>query len=377
MKLKFLIGLFVLTGFFVSAQSGVTIVDSIKSNGIYRTYRFYKPLSYTGSTAYPLVMNFHGYTSTASQQQFYGNFMPVADTAKFLIVHPQGTLDGSNQPYWNSGISPVGAKDLQFVSELIDTLKTKYNIDANAVYSTGMSNGGFMSNYLACNLSNKVAAIGSVAGTMFTSFSSTCNPSRPVPVIHVHGTADATVPYYGNTTEIAADSLMKYWRVHNNCGATPSFTNLPDIVPSDGCTAVRYLWTGGNSGSTNELYKVNGGELTWPGATFIIGTTNQDFNASVEIWRFFRKYKLNLLLSAEELYKKELAEINVYPNPANNKVNIASDKDMNVKVCDVLGKEIIAQSNSKTIDISELQNGIYFLNITCEGNYFVKKIVKE
>src|SRR4051812_48550249 len=169
-KAKLYLSLLLLTGFFISAQTGATIVDSINSSGIYRTYRLYKPLSYTGSQAYPLVINLHGYTSNSFQQQYYGNFMPVADTAKFLIVHPQGTKDASNQPYWNAGISSAGANDLLFLSQLIDSLKAIYNIDPNAIYSTGLSNGGFMSNYLACNLSNKIAAIAGVAGTMFTTF---------------------------------------------------------------------------------------------------------------------------------------------------------------------------------------------------------------
>ena len=93
MKAKLYLSLFILTGFFVTAQTGVTVVDSIYSGSIYRTYRLYRPLSYTGTQAYPLVLNLHGYTSTSIAQQYYGNFMPVADTAKFLIVHPQGTKD--------------------------------------------------------------------------------------------------------------------------------------------------------------------------------------------------------------------------------------------------------------------------------------------
>src|SRR5437868_6841191 len=111
MRAKIFLSLLVLAGFFMQAQSGVTVIDSIKSNSIWRTYRFYKPTSYTGVTAYPLVLNLHGYTSNSFAQQYYGNFMAVADTAKFLIVHPQGTLDGSNQPYWNAGLSGTGVND--------------------------------------------------------------------------------------------------------------------------------------------------------------------------------------------------------------------------------------------------------------------------
>ncbi|HWY13098.1 MAG TPA: T9SS type A sorting domain-containing protein [Bacteroidia bacterium] len=375
-KAKLYLSLFILTGFFVSAQTGVTDIDSIYSNSIYRTYRLYKPTSYTGSQPYPLVINLHGYTSNSFQQQYYGNFMPVADTAKFLIVHPQGTNDPSNQPYWNAGISSSGADDLLFLSELIDSLKTIYNIDPNAIYSTGLSNGGFMSNYLACNLSNKIAAIAGVAGTMFTTFNFTCNPGRPVPVMHIHGTADGTVPYGGNAQEIAVDTLMKLWRIKNNCNPVPTSSAVPNINTSDGCTADHFLWSGGTAGSTNELYRVNGGAHTWPGATTIIGVTNEDFNASVEIWRFFRKYKLNMFTGINEFGVVSL-EFVVSPNPATDQISIKTDKEFTAKLFDVFGKEVVAKTNLNSIDISFLNPGVYFLRINSEGNYFTKKLIKE
>ena len=375
-KAKLYLSLLLLAGFFVSAQTGTTVVDSIKSSSIFRTYRLYKPLSYNGTQAYPLVINLHGYTSNSFAQQYYGNFMPIADTAKFLIVHPQGTKDGSNQPYWNAAIYPTGVNDLLFLSSLIDTLKAHYTIDPNAIYSTGLSNGGFMSNYLACNLSTKITAIGSVAGTMFTSFNFSCNPGRPVPVIHIHGTADGTVPYNGNSTEIAVDSLLKLWRIKNNCAVSSSSNAVANINTGDGCTADHFLWSGGNLGSTNELYRVNGGGHTWPGATTIIGVTNQDFNASVEIWRFFRKYKLNMFTGVREL-GLENSEFGVFPNPATNQITIKADKEFTASVFDVFGKEVVAHTNSKTIDVSYLSSGVYFLRINSEGNCLIKKIIKE
>lgn len=375
-KAKLYLSLLLLAGFFVSAQTGVTVIDSINSSSIYRTYRLYKPLSYTGSQAYPLVINLHGYTSNALQQQYYGNFMPIADTAKFLIVHPQGTKDPSNQPYWNAGISPTGANDLLFLSQLIDSLKTIYNIDPNAIYSTGLSNGGFMSNYLACNLSNKIAAIGGVAGTMFTTFNFTCNPGRPVPVMHIHGTADGTVPYLGNAQEIAVDTLMKLWRIKNNCSAVPTTSAVPNINTGDGCTADHFLWSGGTLGATNELYRVNGGGHTWPGATTIIGVTNQDFSASVEIWRFFRKYKLNMFISGIE--ETGFAQsISVYPNPTSNVVTVNTNEEITISLSDITGKKLIADTKQKTISLGEFEQGIYFLTVSSKGETTTKKIIKQ
>lgn len=375
-KAKLYLSLLLLAGFFVSAQTGVTVVDSINSSSIYRTYRLYKPLSYTGSQAYPLVINMHGYTSNALQQQYYGNFMPIADTAKFLIVHPQGTKDPSNQPYWNAGISPTGANDLLFISQLIDSLKAIYNIDPNAIYSTGLSNGSFMSNYLACNLSNKIAAIGGVAGTMFTTFNFTCNPGRPVPVMHIHGTADGTVPYAGNAQEIAVDTLMKLWRIKNNTAAVPTTTAVPNISTTDGCTADRFLWSGGTLGATNELYRVNGGAHTWPGATTIIGVTNQDFSASVEIWRFFRKYKLNMFISG--MQENNLSErITIYPNPTSDLITVDSSEELTMSLSDITGKNLIKETDQRTISLIGLEQGIYFLTLSSNEKTVTKKIIKQ
>ncbi|MBP7810129.1 MAG: T9SS type A sorting domain-containing protein [Bacteroidia bacterium] len=375
-KAKLYLSLLLLAGFFVSAQTGVTVVDSINSSSIYRTYRLYRPLSYTGSQAYPLVINMHGYTSSAIAQQYYGNFMPIADTAKFLIVHPQGTKDASNQPYWNAGISPSGANDLLFISQLIDSLKTVYNIDPNCIYSTGMSNGGFMSNFLACNLSNKIAAIAGVTGTMFSTVSPTCNPGRPVPVMHVHGTSDGTVPYVGGSGMIAVDSLMKFWRINNNTNAVPTTSAVPNINLTDGCTADHFLWSGGTLGATNELYRVNGGAHTWPGATTIIGITNQDFSASVQIWRFFRKYKLNMFTTgiAENSFASSFS---VYPNPTSDFVTINSDEETTLSLYDITGKKLILETSQKTISLIGLEQGIYFLKVSSKGQSLTKKIIKQ
>jgi polyhydroxybutyrate depolymerase len=375
-KAKLYLSLFILTGFFVTAQTGVTVVDSIYSGSQYRTYRLYRPTSYTGTQAYPLVLNLHGYTSTSFAQQYYGNFMPVADTAKFLIVHPQGTKDGSNQPYWNAGISPTGVNDLLFLSQLIDSLKTIYNIDPNSIYSAGMSNGGFMSNYLACNLSNKITAIAGVTGTMFSTFSSTCNPGRPVPAMHIHGTADGTVPYNGGSGAIAVDTLTKLWRIKNNCNPVPTTSAVPNINTSDGCTADHFLWAGGTLGATNELYRINGGGHTWPGATTIIGVTNQDFNASVEIWRFFRKYKLNMFTSTIKEYGNELL-FSVYPNPTSDIITINTDEEVSLSLYDITGKNLIQQTKQKTLSMITLETGIYFLHIYTKEIFLVKKIIKD
>ncbi len=365
-----LTGLLFSTSLFISAQT--TVVDSVLSGGIYRTYRLYIPATFTGYTPRPLVIDLHGYTSNATNEQLYSNFMPIADTANFLVVYPQGTnLNGL--PYWNAGISNTGVNDIQFISDLIGILENNYAIDHNCIYSCGMSNGGFMSHALACSLSNKIAAIASVSGSMFYTQYNYCWPNRPVPVMQISGTADGTVPYIGNTTMVPIDTLVKFWVLNDNCNPSPQFTAVPDINTTDACTAEHYVYSGGTYGSSCELYKIIDGAHSWPGSPYIIGVTNEDFTASLQIWLFFRKYRLNQLIGINEL--TNAPHINIYPNPCSNVITIEGDQIETILIKDLNGRVII-ETNKKQIDISQLAKGIYSL-VSISGSFqSVKKLVK-
>lgn len=366
-----------------SSQAQTTVVDSIYTGGMYRTYRLYVPAIYNGTTARPLVLNLHGYTSNALAQQQYTIFEPIADTANFLMVFPQGTKDGSSQPFWNAGMSSSLVNDIGFLNALIDSLDLNYNIDLNAVYSCGMSNGGFMSHTLACELSNRIVAIASVTGSIFsTQYGANCHPTRPVPVMQISGTADGTVPYTGGSGMMHIDTVVKYWVVKNNCNQTAAFNNVPNINSGDGCNAEHYVYSGGNLGSSVELYKIIGGGHTWPGSPFIIGTTNQDFSASKEIWRFFRQYRLNILTTVSEVDEQNL-DLQLYPNPAKNVLTIHFNKEDNflysVDVTDVLGKVVTSKNlENNSLTIEQLNSGIYFISLKKSGLEIAKqKFVKE
>lgn len=368
MKHKLLLLLSVIS-FSIAAQT--TVIDSIYTGGMYRNYRIYIPAAYTGTTAWPLVFDLHGYTSSASAQQAYSNFMPIADTAHFLTVYPNGTLSGG-YPYWNAGFGG-SVNDVAFISALIDSLSAQYNIDPNSVYSCGMSNGGYMSHTLACDLSSRIAAIASVTGSMSTYQHMICNPGRPVPVMQISGTADATVYYNGGAGYLHIDSVVKYWVTENSCNAWGSFSNVPNINTMDGCTAEHYVWNLGLSGSTVELYKIINGGHTWPGSPFIIGTTNYDFSASEKIWLFFRKYKLNMLTGIDAISKMDA--LNIYPNPANDVLNVEGKGILEFRIVDMNGK-VVLTGNQSQIDISRLSKGVYSVLVFSENSRTVKKLVK-
>ena len=362
--------------FIVKAQT--TVVDSIFIGGQYRNYRLYVPAIYTGATARPLIINLHGYTSNAQQQQLYSNFMPIADTANFLMVYPNGTFS-SGQRFWNAGISGALVNDIAFLNALIDSLDLTYNINLNRVYSTGMSNGGYMSHTLACELSNRITAIASVTGSIFTTqYGSNCHPMRPVPVMQIHGTSDPTVPYIGSSTSMPIDTVVKYWVKKNNCNTSATFSNVPNTNTADGCTAEHYLYSGGTNGSTVEFFKIIGGLHTWPGFPFGGVGTNLDMNASKEIWRFFSKYTLSNLTTVNE--NESLTQsLVVYPNPATSVLSFNIDNIESVIIADVLGKIVLSETvQANSISVNNLNSGIYFLSVKTQSGAVAKvKFIKE
>ncbi|MCD4655830.1 hypothetical protein K8T06_18065 [bacterium] len=278
--------------------AGETINGSIMHDGIQRDYILYIPASYSGDVSVPLVFNFHGYTCTAFDQMYYGDFRPIADTANFIIVHPQGTLL-DNKTHWNVGGWTSGSTtdDIGFTSALIDSIASEYNIDLTRVYATGMSNGGFMSFLLACQLGGKIAAIASVTGSMTPETYDECSPVHPTAILQIHGTNDSVVPYTGNSWAKTIDDVLQYWIISNNCSPTATTTTMPDIDPTDGSTVEHIVYDGGDNGVSVEHFKVIGGEHTWPGSAFGSVGTNHDIDASAEIWNFFSKYDINGLIT--------------------------------------------------------------------------------
>lgn len=347
------------------SYSQQTINGSITHGGLTRTYILYVPASYSAGTPAPLVFNFHGYTSNATEQMFYGDFRPIADTAGFLLIHPMGTLDGSGQPYWNSGWGGT-VDDIGFTSALIDSLSLTYSINQDRVFSTGMSNGGFMSYTLACELSDRIAAIASVTGAMNLNQSSTCNASHQMPVMEIHGTSDATVAYIGASWIEATSNTLNYWATFNNCAIPAIMTPVPNINLTDGCTAEHYVYQNGINGVEVEHYKIIGGGHTWPGASFTVGVTNRDIDASIKIWEFFMQYDINGKIGYTAL--NDLSSNNkltVYPNPALNTISIKGIENSGnitaIQITTISGKKVkFLESYNESIDISDLVDGIYF-----------------
>lgn len=358
----------------VSAQS--TITGSFVHGGLTRDYRIYIPAAYTQGTPVPVVFNLHGYGSNMLEQEQYGDFRSIADTANFIIIHPNGTPDGSNELNWNSfGLTTVD--DVGFLSRLLDTVMANYSVNPARVYSTGMSNGGFMSYHLACNLSNRITAVASVTGSMTITNMNACSPNHPTPIMQIHGTADGTVPYLGNSFMVAIETLVTNWVNENNCNATPITINVPNSSTTDGCTATHYTYTGGTNGATVEFYKVTGGGHTWPGAPIAIGVTNMDFSASKEIWRFFSQFSLGQLLNVEE--QTDNGFFSAYPNPSNGMVtlNFNDNSQKEINVYNNLGQLVLSKvSADQNIELNFAnQTGVFLVMVSTEKGQQTKKII--
>jgi len=374
--MRFITVLLLLVGCTFLSFSQQTINASISHDGIQRDYILYIPELYDGSTAVPLVFNFHGYGSNAAQQMFYGDFRDIADTEGFLLVHPEGTTFIGDQ-FWNVGFPGLSSNidDVGFTEALIDELATLYAIDLDRVYATGMSNGGFMSFLLACQLSEKIAAVASVTGSMTQDTFDDCNAQHPTPVLQIHGTDDGVVLYNGNNLSIPIADVISYWVDFNNCETTPTTTTLPDVDVSDGSTIEHSVYEDGDNGITTEHMKVIGGGHTWPGSVINTAGTNQDIDASMEIWLFFSRFDINGPLSTDDFDNNQ---VTIYPNPTQSKINLSLNyaKEVHYKLFSPLGKQLMTgtiTSSNEEIDISHLPSNIYFLKL---GNQ-VHKVLKS
>ncbi len=307
-----------------------TVNDSIFHDNSYRSYKIYIPAIYNALQPTPLVFNFHGLTGTSSIAMWHADFRSIADTANFIIVHPQGLLNNLGETHWNVGQIGTSINDIDFVSVLLDSLSLEYNINSDRVYSTGMSNGAYMSYRLACELSDKIAAIAPVAGSYISYMLNSCNPTHPTPVLHIHGVADSSSIYYGKPGVESIPSIISYWVNHNQCDTQSVITQIANINLMDSSTVEHYSWDNGIHGVGVEHFKIIEGGHTWPGSNFPNGSgiTNYDINASLEIWNFFSRYDINGLINSST----EIIESDIY----NRRV---------LKVIDLLGRETIESIN--------------------------------
>jgi polyhydroxybutyrate depolymerase len=362
------------------------IVDSqVHSGNLLRHYRLYIPASYRPGKPVPLLLNIHALTSSDGYQEYYGDFRPIADTANFLILHPNGEVNSAGDRMWNVFDAPSagGVDDVAYLSALIDTICARYSVDKDRIYSTGMSNGGFMSYELACQLNGRIAAVASVAGTQNITRLAQCAPQHPTPVLAIHGTADGAVPYEGTTSInqwASVSSILNYWVRYNGCTATPTVGPVPNSSQTDNSTVEHLVWARGRNGATVEHLRVLGGEHTWPSAPQIFGVTNFDISASVEIWRFLRRFSLNQLSATEQ------PKLSVWPIPVDDAglVYVRAKtplKPGDIALFDAVGRAVpvVASGFGDAVTVLDTHlwaKGTYHLRVTANNQVYRQKLIK-
>ncbi len=264
-------------------------------SGKTRGFLLHVPKSYRSGQPTPLVISLHGFGEWPAHLMRVSGWNEVADEFGFIVVYPRG----SGLPlHWSSnGLAGEDRKmgeDVQFISELLDELEGKYSIDTNRVYANGLSNGGGMSCLLACRLSGRIAAIGSVSGAYLLPRKE-WNAPRRVPMILFHGTEDPLVPFHGGPSRIFrvpfpdVPDWVHWLGTNNGCVADP--VRLPHCGKASG---VRY------AGETNAaevvFYTLKGGGHTWPGGkkmpAFLVGFTPSDISATRLMWDFFQQHPM-------------------------------------------------------------------------------------
>ena len=270
-------------------------------NGETRQYILHRPDGLQENS--PLVFVLHGLGGSASGIREYSRMDKVADENGFAVCYPQGTGGSEDTKYtkkgthfWNVGYEVhknETVDDVEFITSLAMFLQEKYNLDSEKTFCTGMSNGGDMSYLLGCAAPDIFKAIAPITGCMMKWIYDSCNENDPVPVFHVHGTADHTTYYDGDEENrdewgayMGVERTINLWIERNECSNT-SVDTLPDIDKNDGSIVVAQKNTGGKNNNEVWFYKVIGGDHEWPQG-WPKNSGNQDLNTSAEIWNFFQ-----------------------------------------------------------------------------------------
>lgn len=374
---KRLLSLFIFTSIINLSHAQDFISETMEHDGLTREYSIYVPSSYDGTIDFPLLFNFHGGNDVIANWQTTSDMTSLADTADFILVYPQARPDPSdgNSLNWLPK-TPGTFDDVPFVSEMIDSISSEYQIDLNRIYACGYSLGGEFSYELACKLSSRIAAIAAVARTMQADPNSYCSPIHPTGVLTILGTDDFISPYDGLTFDgieyyISAAETHSYWATYNNCDPNATMSSVSPTVE-------RYTWSTASGCAYVEELKVIGGGHDWPGSF-----GNMTIDANEEIWQFVSSYDINGLIgcTTTSINENNNSQVNykVYPNPLSSQLTIEIEiaKGKEYRIFSTIGELVLSgrlNSNISTIDLLSLSPNVYILNI---DNHSIKLIKTE
>jgi len=274
--------------------------------GIHRTYILHVPRTGLKDLRLPLIIVLHGGGGTGKGMLSltFSEFDSLADRDTAVVVYP----DGVNRS-WRDGRAnkeDLEVDDVGFIAALIDSLERTLNVDPRRVYVTGISNGAMMTYRLACDMSERFAAVAPVDGAIPEEIAEGCSPEAPLSLLAINNTEDPLVHWEGGDVTgpfgmrklgkvLSVKQSVETWVARNGCSTTPVVSEEPDRDPDDRTRIQKEMYGGGKEGTEVILYAVKGGGHTWPGGlqyapASIIGRTSKDMNACQVIWDFFKTH---------------------------------------------------------------------------------------
>jgi polyhydroxybutyrate depolymerase len=288
-------------------EKGLLTNQVITIEGVDRYYHLFVPNNPLNA---PVVFLFHGNGGSFDDmlgltgvKAPYKVWLDIANQENLIIIVPNGTLSSLDTRGWNDCRNDAPrtptVNDVQFIVDLLDFIKEKYNSDDSRVFAVGTSNGGHFANRLAREIPDRITAFASIVAS--SAVNSVCSDStEPVSALFMNGTGDPIMPYdggdTGNGVVFSTESTVSYWVQRNATDTIPVVTNFPDINTNDSSTVTRYLYENGENGTEVVLYKVNNGGHTEPSISehyssiwlWIVGNQNGDIEMANEVWNFFK-----------------------------------------------------------------------------------------
>lgn len=277
---------------------------SMNWGGYERSYWVHLPPAQKMASPAPLLFVLHGGGGTAKGMPgfTFGRFNELADQDGFIVVYPQGIEKqwndgriGDQTKAWKENIDDVG-----FIVKIVESLSKEYNIDQERIFTSGISNGGFMSSRLLCDRPDVFRGGAVLTATISEDYFPKCQPAQPAAVLIMNGTEDTLVPYNGGPvkvlnktrgTVLSTDDYVNFWMEKNGCTTKKPMVNLPD-KKDDGTTVTIQEYTDCNKRGSLILYTIKGGGHTWPGGIQylgerLVGKTSREIIACDVIWEYF------------------------------------------------------------------------------------------
>jgi polyhydroxybutyrate depolymerase len=282
-----------------AAESPGTADYRIQVGALERTYMLHvptiRPRRLGRDVAYSLVIVLHGSGASGETVRRMSEMDALADSARFLVAYPNGTTGRLGlESDWNAGeccgtAESRNVDDVAFIHDLIAHLATKMPVDRRRVYVAGFSDGGRMAYRLACTMGAEVAAVAVVSGSLVDAH---CAPTRAVPIVAFHGTADTEVPYQDSSYSVPPAApppaamevppAIRFWAGANRCGSLTLVRRGPHV------TQTRFNRCAGDV----VLFTIEDGLHAWPGGASDGAEPTHEISASRELWRFFTGHPL-------------------------------------------------------------------------------------